>query len=227
MITLLALGLEAGAQSVSQMATVIEVHGKARFSTDKKNWQPVRNGSVFGAGAVVQTADNSILTFRLGENASDTVKMSPDSVIAIDSLSSQSTASGVSEDFELDLRDGQITGHSRKPSAQSHYEIKFQNGVAGVRDESHYRINSFGQVDAITGSLIVSVMAGGNANAMIVTAGNRLNPGTWTTSAIPADAAASEPSKPQPASPSNNPQTTAPANPALKGPGLGGSLRKF
>ena len=126
------LVFDAVAQNASPgTATVAHVQGKARFSIDKRTWDPMRNGSVMGSGAVIQTADNSKVELRVGDGES--VELAANTVLAIDQLTSESGAKHVTE---LDLTSGEITGNAGQLAEGARHEIKYANGVIGVRAEA-------------------------------------------------------------------------------------------
>lgn len=225
----LASELAIEAQSVTPAgATVTHLQGKARFSTDNKTWQPVKNGVVLGAGTMIQTAENSTLDLRLDgtqskERDGDTLRLSPNSVLAIDALSMD--GNGAPQDVELDLRNGELSGRIGQAIAGLRYEVKLPSGIVGVRNGT-YRLTSSGVVDALSGELIVaSVGQNGAALTKAVTAGHRLNVASGAITTISDSATPLPPVKPPSSTESSGQGTTS--NPGQKGPGLGGSLRKF
>src|SRR5436190_19066777 len=61
---------ELSAQAVKQVkATVSGVKGSARYSVNNGVWQPIKVGTVIGAGTVIQTAPNSHVDLIIGERA--------------------------------------------------------------------------------------------------------------------------------------------------------------
>jgi len=63
----------------------------------------------------------------------DVVRLMKDTVLGIDKLSATPTGAGVQTDTQLDLRKGHITGNVKKMVAGSNYEIRYPQGVAGIR----------------------------------------------------------------------------------------------
>jgi hypothetical protein len=234
----LTLGIATEARSQNALpggATVTRLQGKARFSTDNKTWRPAKNGAVLGAGTIIQTADNSTMDLRLGdgevaaaskEREPDMVRLAPNSVLVIEALGTESSGSDMHQIVELDLRNGEMTGRVGQLVPESRYEVKFSTGVAGIRNGS-YRVTSSGIIDAMNGDVIVaSVGPDGVAVAKTVTAGHRLNVGSGMITAISSvPSGGTIQSKPQP--PAESPSSGNFPSSNQRGPGLGGSLRKF
>lgn len=230
---LMLLGFQTNAASPDSPprgATVVRVHGKARYSTDNQTWQPVKKGTVLQAGNVIQTAANSTLDIRLSGNEKDSrstepaegiLRLEADTLLGIDRLSVEGEGNVPPQDVELDLRAGQIAGNAGQLPAASHYEIKFAKGIAGVRN-GVYHVSSSGFVAVPSGETVV-VMLGtdGNPVTTVVSAGKQFNPNTGSVAKL------------QPGSTNPSPVATpeqhepAPVSPAQRGPGMGGSLRKF
>jgi len=63
----------------------------------------------------------------------DVIRVTSDTVLAIDKLSSVNTGADKVTETELDLRSGKIFGAVKKQSAASRFEVKIPNGVAGIR----------------------------------------------------------------------------------------------
>ncbi|HZV34691.1 MAG TPA: hypothetical protein VFB72_08985 [Verrucomicrobiae bacterium] len=232
-VVLMLMGFQTKAASPGSSprgATVVRVHGKARYSTDNQTWQPIKKGTVLQAGNVIQTAANSSLDIRLsgnerdsrsGEPAEGILRLEADSLLGIERLSVEGAGNVPPQDVELDLRAGQVAGNAGQLPASSHYEIKFAKGIAGVRD-GVYHISSSGFVAVPSGETVVVILgADGNPVTTQVSAGKQFNPNTGSVSNL------------RPGSTNPSPVATpeqhepAPVSPTQKGPGMGGSLRKF
>jgi hypothetical protein len=165
---------QAGAESIPQVVQVVKVEGNAQYSTDGHTWQTLHQGDILKPGAVIRTAEKSIVDVVLGEEgtaggnfkgpnllnmpnagggggagagggggggaggASDTekaniVRIFQSTVLGVDKLTVERTGVDEVSDTQLDLRAGQIMANVKKLSAQSKYEIKVPNGVAGIR----------------------------------------------------------------------------------------------
>ncbi len=167
------MAAQAGAESIPQAVQVVKVEGNAQYSTDGHTWQTLHQGDILKSGAVIRTAEKSLVDVVLGEQgtaggnfqgpnllnmpgggggggagagggggggggASDTekaniVRIFQSTVLGIDKLTVDRTGVDEVSDTQLDLRAGQIMANVKKLSAQSKYEIKVPNGVAGIR----------------------------------------------------------------------------------------------
>jgi hypothetical protein len=166
------MSAQAGAESIPQAVQVVKVEGNAQYSTDGRTWQTLHQGDILKPGAVIRTAEKSLVDVVLGEQgtaggnfqgpnllnmpggggggagagggggggggASDTekaniVRIFQSTVLGVDKLTVERTGVDEVSDTQLDLRAGQIMANVKKLSAQSKYEIKVPNGVAGIR----------------------------------------------------------------------------------------------
>jgi hypothetical protein len=57
----------AGAESIPQVVQVVKVEGNAQYSTDGRTWQTLHSGDVLKSGAVIRTAERSLVDVTLGE----------------------------------------------------------------------------------------------------------------------------------------------------------------
>jgi hypothetical protein len=85
----------------------------------------------------------------------DVIRLTADSVLAIDKLSSMQTGADKVTETELDLRSGKVFGSVKKQSAASRFEVKIPNGVAGIRG-TIFSITSDGVVSALDGDVIIA-----------------------------------------------------------------------
>lgn len=74
-VGIIALGLAiaaspAGAESIPQVVQVVKVEGAAQYSTDGHTWQTLHEGDVLQPGAVIRTAERSVVDVMLGEAGS-------------------------------------------------------------------------------------------------------------------------------------------------------------
>jgi hypothetical protein len=160
----------AGAESVPQVVQVVKVEGNAQYSVDGRTWQTLHLGDVLKPGAVIRTAEKSLVDVTLGEEGStggtsagpylmnmpggagggagagagggggspdtetaNVIRIFQSTVLGVDKLTLDRTGVDEVSETQLDLRAGQIMGNVKKLSAQSRYEIKVPNGVAGIR----------------------------------------------------------------------------------------------
>jgi len=124
----------------------------------------------------------------------NTIRMSGDTILAIDKLTVSDTGVDSVSDTELDLRQGGIFNSVKKLSGASQYLIKIPNGIAGVRGTLFY-IDVTGKcyvvpkTDESTGvqsSLVLSLIgSNGKPVTVVVNQGQQFNPQTGTTSPLP------------------------------------------
>jgi hypothetical protein len=204
------------AQSNPRAAEVTRISGKARFSTDHHTWQTLKDGVALMSGALIQTADGSKLTLRLGEKeAGSRIELSGGSVLSIDRLASETSGATIADDTELTLRTGEISGHLGKSDHASKYEINLPNGIVGVRS-GDYRLVSTGLLSITSGDAVIVLSKPDNSPAVVVKAGHRFDPTTGALTEIPV---ADSPEKPD----AEHIVPAAMPHPA----GMGASIRHF
>jgi hypothetical protein len=201
------------AQTVQERTgQVVRLKGAAQYSTDLKNWHPVKVGTKIKSGDIIQTAADSYADIVLGEIGrtppraiiegtsayqpqveQDVVRVMEDSVLAFDKLTVMKTGADEVLKTHLDLRAGKIFGWVKKMSAESRYEIKLPNGVAGVRGTT-YSISAVGIVEVYSGSVSISrtgpdgtpmLNPDGTPMRMEVNAGYQFDLRTWLLSPLP------------------------------------------
>ena len=115
----------------------------------------------------------------------NTVRMTGNTVLAIDKLTVSDTGVDSVSDTELDLRQGAIYNSVKKLSGASQYLIKIPNGIAGVRGTLFY-ISATGECAAFKNSVVLSIIGGdGKPETVVVGEGTRFNPKTGQTSPLP------------------------------------------
>jgi len=219
---MVAAAAQAGAESIPQVVQVVKVEGSAQYSTDGKTWQTLHQGDVLKSGAVIRTAERSLVDVTLGEagasggaatgpgllnipsgsgagaggggggggGASDTetaniVRIFESTVLGVDKLTLERTGVDEVSETQLDLRAGQIMGNVKKLSAQSKYEIKLPNGVAGIRG-SKYIWSSAGPGGTLDGDVrLAYVGLNGTVQVFDVPTRQKFDPGTGQVAAIP------------------------------------------
>jgi hypothetical protein len=185
-------------------ATVVRLKGAARYSSGDNVWQPIKVGTILKSGALIQTAAKSYVDIVLGDSSlspkrasagsgvsytpkaeQDVVRISQDTVLALDKLSVLDTGADQITETQLDLRSGKIFGTVKKLSATSRYEIKLPNGVAGVRG-TIYTISSDGVVQVLVGSVVISWIApDGTQMTQTVNGGYQFDARTGLVTPIP------------------------------------------
>ena len=207
----MAWATELSAQTTKQgMAKVTAVKGAARYTTDNKTWQPVKVGLAIKSGSVIQTAKDSHVDIVLGGGdggalqpaarritfapggggggageQGNVVRITANTILAIDKLTMEETGADVVSEIQLDLRAGRIMGNVKKLSAASRYEVKFPTGIAGIRGTT-YIIDASGAVSVIAGTVVVSYMnTNGVVETKVVKAGQQFDPATEEVTPIP------------------------------------------
>ena len=113
------------------------------------------------------------------------VRMTSDTVLAIDKLTVSDTGLDSVSDTELDLRQGGIYNSVRKLSGTSQYLIKIPNGIAGVRGTMFY-IEATGRCAVYRSSVVLSIIgADGKPNTVVVGEGHLFDPQSGLVSPLP------------------------------------------
>jgi hypothetical protein len=152
LITSLALSVHAELQQGK--AKVAGIKGSAQYSEGGASWSPLKRGDILGAGAVIQTAANSMVDLYLGDNG-PLVRVTEDTTLGLTKLTCEKTGADVVIETELNLTAGRILGTVKKTSDASRYEVKLPVGVASIRGTT-YDISATGLARCIKGSFILS-----------------------------------------------------------------------
>jgi len=175
-----AFAMVTSAQAAERVGKVVKIKGSARYSTGNNVWQPLSVGTLLKAGALVQTAKDSYVDIALTDSDTaqppptasgvgagggggkgrpgvpqDLVRLSDDSVLAIDKLTVVNTGAEKVTETQLDLRSGKILGSVKKMAAASRFEVRVPNGVAGIRG-TLFAISADGVVSVATGQVVIS-----------------------------------------------------------------------
>jgi hypothetical protein len=192
----LAMAYSVAAQNVMQgTAKVLHIKGSARYSVGG-SYEPLKVGTVLRAGSVIQTENAAgayvdivfygaeagggmgSVTGGAGTYQPSTmqniVRITENSQLGIDKLTSMQTGADVVTDTQLDLKKGKILGTVKKLSAASKYEVKLPNGVAGIRGTT-YLLTSDGIVDVLDGSIVVAYQTANGVVTQVVSAGQSFN----------------------------------------------------
>lgn len=106
------------------------------------------------------------------------IRMSADTMLAIDKLTVVDTGADSVSDTELDLRAGKIFTSVKKMSATSQYIIKLPNGVAGIRG-SEGSLGADGSAEWAKGEIVISFLgSNGQPHVVVVHGGFEYNPQT-------------------------------------------------
>lgn len=198
------------------VATVVRISGEASYTLGDGNWHPLVAGKILAAGSVLKTAPDATVDIVLGKSITvapssepgqisqaadanvrgyisykpsaeqNTIRMTGDTVLAIDKLTVSDTGVDSVSDTELDLRQGGIYNSVKKLSGASQYLIKIPNGIAGVRGTLFY-ISATGACSVFKNSVVLSLIgADGKPATVVVGEGNQFNPQSGQTSPLSA-----------------------------------------
>lgn len=119
------------------------------------------------------------------------IRVTPDTVIAIDKLTITDTGADTVSDTELNLKEGKIYASVKKITGASQYLIKLPNGIAGVRG-TLFSISADGTVacfESQGGGVVLSLIGSdGLPKTFLVSPGQLFSP-TGGSSPLPADLA--------------------------------------
>jgi hypothetical protein len=117
------------------------------------------------------------------------VRITENSMMGIDKLTSMNTGADVVTETQLDLKAGRILGTVKKMSATSRYEIKLPNGVAGIRGSTYdVDIRKKAKIKMFSGSCVYAYVGdGGAVITPLIDAGFYFDGETGKVSPIPLD----------------------------------------
>jgi len=111
----------------------------------------------------------------------NSIRMTPNSTLAIDKLTIVDTGADAVSDTELDLQRGKIFASVRKLSGASQYIVKLPNGIAGVRG-TLFSISVDGTVACLEstggGVILALTLADGSSRTFLVAPGQLFDPAT-------------------------------------------------
>ena len=115
------------------------------------------------------------------------VRLTGDTMLAIDKLTVSDTGVDAVSDTELDLWQGRIFCSVKKLSAASQYLVKIPNGIAGVRG-TLFGIDASGWCAVLKNSVLLAITGPHDAvTTYLVGEGNQFNPETGEISPLPSD----------------------------------------
>src|SRR5262245_37144514 len=100
--------LVSSAEATVGKATVRHMRGSAQYSQGGE-WMPLKVGQVLRPGATVQTFADSIVDLFLDQNG-PIVRLTPDTMVALDKLNFEDTGVDVMIETQLDLKSGRVMG---------------------------------------------------------------------------------------------------------------------
>jgi hypothetical protein len=117
--------------------------GTASFSENGGAWSELKAGTVLKPGATIKTDSLGVVDLNLGKNG-PTVRVNPDTTLALVTLNIEEGAGERIVTTELGLRSGKIQGVVRGLSAASRYEIMTTSGTFGVKG-TKYQVSARGE----------------------------------------------------------------------------------
>ncbi len=173
-------------------ASVLNVSGQVRATTDGKTWRPLKRGDTLTAGMLIQTAKKTAsVELRLGDVASQSpkVNLAENSVLGIKNLKTKGTGTATTNIIELDLRTGQLEGLLPGSAPGLDFEIEFPTGVVGARSAASqagstvYALNSSGALAVASGRVVVAMANG--TEPQVVAANQQFDPATGRVTPLP------------------------------------------
>lgn len=193
-------------QPLQGAAKVVRIKGAARYTTGDNKWHTLNVGDVLKPGTVVQTASESqvdmllwdreqvserlispVFTYKPDAEARvNMVRLYENTVLALEKLAWMETGVDLVTETHLDLRAGRIFGTVKRMTGASRYEVKFPNGVAGIRG-TVYMLDASGLIKVLSGQVVMSyVKPDGSVVTQVVQGGQMYDPVTGLLTNIPA-----------------------------------------
>jgi hypothetical protein len=148
----LALTYSLQAQSQPGKAEVRAVKGSATYMVSGGPAQPLKAKTILPTGTTVKTGPGSTVDLVLGP--AGTVRVVENTTLTIDKLNVTDTGAETVTETQLNLPEGTVYFNVHKLSAASKYEIKFPNGMAGIRGSSG-RVSSTGYAVLMDGTMVI------------------------------------------------------------------------
>ena len=117
------------------------------------------------------------------------VRLTPNTVLTIDKLTTTDTGADTVSDTELDLKSGKIYASVKKLSGASQYLVKIPNGIAGVRG-TEFSISADGSTSVFhtrgnDGLVLSLTMTDGSTSTFVIDQGQFFQPGSSQPGSIP------------------------------------------
>jgi len=135
--------------------------GAVRYATDGATWVDAKAGAVINPGATIKTDTLGVADLYLAKNG-PYLRVTPDSEVALKTLSQESGAGETIVTTQLGLNRGKIQGVVRKMSAASKYEVITLAGSVLIRG-TKYQVSARGEVSVEDGESVVRYVAPGAA----------------------------------------------------------------
>lgn len=167
----------AGAKEQMGKATVQNIKGSATYSENGKMRGLLKTGMVLGEGASITTTPGSQVQLWLGDNG-QLLQVLENTTVGINTLRLQKTPADVIAHTELELKKGGgLIGNVKKLANASKFDVKYAEGVAGIRG-TEWAILPNGRVVCTQGSVTVTFIINGVSKQVTITAGQTVNPPT-------------------------------------------------
>lgn len=175
--------LPAGAIISTTDNGVVDVVLAKTVQMPQASWQPEH----------ISFAADSPVRGMTGYKASvdqNVVRLTPNTTLGIDKLTTTDTGADVVSDTELNLKKGKIFCSVKKLTGASQYLIKLPNGIAGVRG-TLFSISVDGTVavfESTNGGVVLSLVSpDGSTHTYLVAPGQLLDPATGQPAALSPD----------------------------------------
>jgi hypothetical protein len=132
-------------------AQVWEVFGRATYSLPGGPPRLLKVGTDLPYGAVIKTGEGAAVEMHFGKTAM--VRLTQNSVLALDKMESATAAEGKTIDVEVTLSQGAMVGNLKKLFPDSKFEVKIVTGMVSVR-EGQFRIHSEGYLVLLGGNML-------------------------------------------------------------------------
>ncbi len=140
-------------------ATVTKINGDATYKSAGGQGGDLKVGQILAEGDTINTGAAATVELNLGVNG-QSLTIKPASSVTLDQLNFTGTGADTVINTRLNLTKGGLNGNVKKLAANSKYEVKTANGVAGVRGTS-FSILSNGVTHVWQGSVIMIFVVNG------------------------------------------------------------------
>lgn len=156
------------------------VSGNVEYSTASGDWRPLKTDSKLVGGSIIRTHEAGAVDFYL-EESKTTLRLAPNSKLAIESLQVWRAGEQNVTDTKLKLLEGSIIGAQRKLAKPSRFKIETPQAVALIVG-TEYVVRADGAVTVLSGSVSVTYNLPGNRGSIKadVAAGYSFDPATGT-----------------------------------------------
>ncbi len=157
-------------------AVVAAIDGTAEYSTDGRNWIPLKVKDVLKPGAEIKTSPTSTVDLYLNYNG-PVVRADKDSHLVLTRLSREEKGQEIVTDTFLTLKLGSVLGFTQKIAKGSRYSIATPDGIVDITG-TQYRVSTSGFVGVLVGSVTVRYSKRGTAGlgvSVTVNAGQEFN----------------------------------------------------